>query len=56
MDRYDFASVVDDIFKECKTIPELCNRYGQLKADLDNIFKQNIALVAAVSEGSDENV
>lgn len=44
MDRYDFASVVDDIFKECNSVEEVCNRYVQLKKDLDNLFQQNIAL------------
>ena len=45
MDRYDFASVVDDIFKECTSIEEACSRYSQLKNDLDSLFKQNIALL-----------
>ena len=44
MDRYDFASVVDDIFKECNSVEEVCNRYIQLKKNLDNLFQQNIAL------------
>jgi hypothetical protein len=44
MDRYDFASVVDDIFKECNSVEEVCNRYILLKKDLDNLFQQNIAL------------
>ena len=46
MDRYEFASVVDDIFKECKLTEELCNRYIQLKKDLDNLFQQNLALMS----------
>lgn len=44
MDRYDFMSVVDDTFKECKTPEEIANRYAQMKKDLDNIYLQNIAL------------
>lgn len=44
MDRYDFACVTDDIFKECKTVDEMCNRYVQLKKDLDIIFQQNLML------------
>ena len=55
MDRYDFASVVDDIFKECKTIEEACARYSQLKDDLDNLFKQNMTLIAMkIENGSTE--
>lgn len=50
MDRYDFASVVDDIFKECKTIEELCNRYVTLKNDLDNLYRQNMTLIVAKNE------
>lgn len=44
MDRFDFMSVVDDIFKECKTSEEIASRYAQMKSDLDNIYLQNIAL------------
>jgi hypothetical protein len=44
MDRYDFMSMVDDIFKECTSVEEMCNRYVQLKKDLDSIFQQNISL------------
>lgn len=49
MDRYDFMSVVDDIFKECKTPEEIANRYAQMKKDLDNMYLQNIALKSADS-------
>jgi hypothetical protein len=44
MDRYDFMSMVDDMFKECESIEELANRYVQMKKDLDSLFLQNIAL------------
>lgn len=44
MDRYDFASVVDDIFKECDTIEDMVARYVQMKKDMDNLFRQNVAL------------
>ena len=50
MDRYEFASVVDEIFKECKTVQAVCDRYGQLKTDLDNLFKQNLSLIVTLSE------
>ena len=43
-DRYDFMSLVDDIFKESKDAEDMCNRYVQLKKDLDSIFQQNLAL------------
>ena len=45
MDRYEFASVVDDMFKECKTVEEVCNLYVQLKKDLDSLFRQNAELM-----------
>lgn len=54
MDRYDFASVVDDIFKECKTIENVCNRYVQLRDDLDNLFRQNMSLIVAEKEKGGE--
>lgn len=44
MDRYEFMSMVDDIFKECNSIEELANRYIQMKKDLDSMYVQNIAL------------
>ena len=50
MDRYDFASVVDDIFKGVKTIEEVCNIYIILKNDLDNLFRQNMSLLVAENE------
>lgn len=44
MDRYDFMSTVDDIFKECNSTEELAIRYMQMKKDLDSMYTQNIAL------------
>jgi hypothetical protein len=44
MDRYDFMSLVDDIFKECSTVEDVANRYVQMKKDLDSLYVQNIAL------------
>ena len=44
MDRYDFMSMVDDIFKECDSIEELANSYVQMKKDLDGLYLQNIVL------------
>lgn len=43
-DRYEFANVTDDIFKNCKTIEEMCKVYVQLKKDLNGLFQQNVAL------------
>ena len=42
-DRYEFMSVVDDIFKEAGSLQDMVAKYIQIKKDLDNIFKQNIA-------------
>ena len=44
VDRYDFATVVDEIFKESESIEAMVARYVQMKKDLDSIFRQNIAL------------
>lgn len=44
MDRYDFMSMVDDIFKECNSMEEVAIRYAQMRKDLDSLYTQNIAL------------
>lgn len=44
MDRYDFMSLVDDIFKECQTLEDVANRYVQMKKDLDSLYLQNLDL------------
>ena len=44
MGRYDFASVVDDVFKEYKSVEDMVARYVQMKKDLDDLFRQNIAV------------
>lgn len=54
MDRYSFAYVVDEVFKECKTIEELCTRYVKLKDDLENLFKQNMTLLVYDTEKGGE--
>ena len=45
-DKYDFASVVDDAFKECISVEQMCARYVQLKNYLDSLFRQNVALMS----------
>lgn len=49
-DRYDFAEVVDGIFKESGSLQDMVARYIQMKKDLDCIFQQNVAL-----KGCDED-
>lgn len=44
MDRYDFMSIVDDMFKECESTEEIAIRYVQMKKDLDSMYVQNITL------------
>ena len=44
MDRYDFMSLIDDMFKECESVEEVANRYVQMKKDLDSMYVQNITL------------
>ena len=43
-DRYDFISIVDEIFKETDSIEDTVSRYIQMRKDLDESFRQNIAL------------
>ena len=56
MDRYNFMSLVDDIFKECHSTEELCDRYVQLKKDLDGLFQQNLMVIPFVEEGAKDEV
>lgn len=44
MDYYNFISIVDDIFKECNSVEEMCARYVKLKESLDCAYKQNLVL------------
>ncbi len=46
-DKYDFACVVDDIFKECKTMSDVNFRFIEMQNILKNLFNQNIALKVA---------
>lgn len=41
-DRYEFASVVDDMFKECESTKDLFKVYKTLKDDLAELLKQNL--------------
>ena len=49
-DRYDFATVVDAVFKECNSVEDMVSRYTQMRKDLDNLFRQNVALKGATDE------
>ena len=46
-DKYDFACMVDDIFKECKTISDINFRFIEMQNILKNLFNQNIELKVA---------
>ena len=52
-DRYDFISLVDEIFKESSSIEDTVSRYTQMRKDLDETFRQNIALRAFESEDTE---
>ena len=52
-DRYDFISLVDEIFKESPSIEDTVSRYTQMRKDLDESFRQNIALRAFESEDAE---
>ena len=49
-DRYDFISVVDEILKESVSVDDAVARYAQMRNDLDESFRQNIALKVFESE------
>ena len=46
-DKYDFMCIVDDSFKECKTISDVNFRFMEMQNILVNLFNQNIALKVA---------
>ena len=46
-DRYDFSTVVDGVFKECSSVEDIVSRYTQMRKDLDDLFRQNVALKGA---------
>ena len=43
-DKYDFACVVDDIFKECKTMSDVNFRVLEMQNALTYLFIKNIEL------------
>lgn len=43
-DKYDFACVVDDIFKECKTMSDVNFRFLEMQNALTYLFNKNIEL------------
>lgn len=49
-DKYDFMCVVDDCFKECKTVSELSQRYTEMKSALLGLYKQNIAFLSVYNK------
>lgn len=51
MNRYDFSCTVDDIFKQCATVEELCEVYTQLEKDLQELFRQNVTLKISETRG-----
>ncbi len=52
-DRYDFATVVDQIFKESISTEDAVAKYTQMRSDLDDLFRQNIALKVFESEDTE---
>lgn len=53
INRYDFISTVDEIFKESTSIEDIVSRYTQMKKDLDSVFRQNVALKCTESEDTE---
>lgn len=52
-DKYDFACMVDGIFKECKTISDVNFRFIEMQNALTYLFNQNIDL--KVTEDKERN-
>ena len=46
-DKYDFACMVDDIFKECKTISDVNFRFIEMLNILKDLANQNMGLKVA---------
>ena len=46
-DKYDFACMVDNIFKECKTMSDINFRFIEMQNALTHLFKINIELKGA---------
>ena len=42
MNKYEFDNFIDDVFKECETIENLCKRYVYVKNKLDEAYKNNL--------------
>lgn len=47
IDKYDFACMVDNIFKECKTMSDINFRFIEMQNVLTHLFKINIELKGA---------
>lgn len=45
-DKYDFSCMVDDIFKECKSMSDIVFRFIEMKHILSHLYNQNIELKA----------
>ena len=45
--KYDYMSIVDNIFSECKTISDVNFRFIEMHEALNTLFNQTIALKAA---------
>ena len=52
-DKYDFMCMVDNSFKECKTISDVNFRFMEMQNIVTNLFNQNIAL--KVTEDKERN-
>ena len=46
-DKYEFMCIVDDSFKECKTIQDINFRFIEMQNILKDLFNQNIGLKVA---------
>lgn len=52
-DRYDFMTIVDEIFKECTSVEDIVARYVQMGEDFDKVFCDNVALRAYEGEDTE---
>ena len=55
MNKYEFNAFMQDIFKECKTIDDVCERYVYSKNKLDIAFKDKISSLANIGKGGDSD-
>lgn len=51
MNKYEFEVCMQDIFKECKTVKDACNRFIYLRKRLEDELKKTLNDIGTGGEG-----